>query len=98
MWASRNSTAPSRPALGRCHELSITPRFGSPSAAASSSVVQKSREAMGKVRSGGSERDAHAAVDFALLLDLGDRGAADLAGQRDMRPPRRAEGPNCRWR
>ena len=33
------------------------------------------------------ERDAHAAVELALLLDSGHRRAADFAGARDMRAP-----------
>ena len=83
-----NSAAPVRPELGRCQEASITPRSASPSSAASSAVVMKLREGMG-LRSAyrSAERDAHAAVDLALLLDAGHRGAADLAGARDMRSP-----------
>src|SRR5689334_3191020 len=88
IWESRNSAAPIRPALGRCQDASITPRLGSPSSAASSAVLRKLREGMGRlIRLCGAERNAHAAVDLAFLLDAGHRGAADLAGARDMCSP-----------
>ena len=89
---SRNSTAPKRPVLGRCHEPSITPRSASPSSAASSAgraeIARSHRRGSGQKR---RERDAHAAVDPALLLDLDDRCAADFAGARDMGASARLE-------
>src|SRR5271163_2121426 len=44
-----------------------------------------------RVSSSAGERDAHAAVDLALLLDSRHRRAADLACASDMGAPARLE-------
>src|SRR5574337_1739557 len=84
--ASRNSAFPIRPVGGRCQEASITPISGLPSSAASSAVEQKLREGIaGLQRSLGlGQRDSHAPVQSAFLLDLCDGHKADLACPRNV--------------
>src|SRR5271166_147459 len=89
---SRNSALPIRPVGGRCQEASITPRSGFPSSAASSSVEQKLRESMAASRERwGCKGDPHAPIDSALLFNLCDGHAADLARPGDMGPAARLE-------
>ena len=76
---------PSRPVGGRCHDASITPEvrvaeFGGEFICG----AEVARRHRAPLRSG-RERDAHAPVEPALLLDLRHRRAADFAGARDMR-------------
>jgi hypothetical protein len=74
-------------------EPSSTTRSGASRRSASQlvSTIHLSGPLHGRLLQFSSERDANAPVDLALVLDLGDRHAADLAGAGDMRAAARLQ-------